>query len=143
MPKRLHYLRLADYGKCSIATSTAVFGNDPRISTRVVAVGGSVSSCTIIDGFCIDLDHPIRIIGSTSHARSLHAEFTILEEQTWVACCYKQVVKRLFWIGYPLELHSWLTPEMEERIELSRRFDPGTLPKTVALEPSYITTSAH
>ncbi|HHW51479.1 MAG TPA: hypothetical protein GX406_08475 [Pseudoclavibacter sp.] len=52
-------------------------------------------------------------------------------------------MKRLFWMGYPLELHSWLTPELEERIELSRRFDPGTLPKTVVLEPNYIATSAY
>jgi hypothetical protein len=45
-------------------------------------------------------------------------------------------------MGYPLEVHSWLTPELEERIEQSRRFDQGTLPKTVALEPNYIATSA-
>lgn len=142
MPKRLHYLDLTDYGRYSIAASTAVFDNDPRISTRVVVVGDSVSSCTVIDGFCIDLDHPIRVIGSTSHARSLHPEFTIVEGQTRVACWYKPVVKRLFRMGYPVELHSWLTPELEERIELSRHVDPGTLPKTVALEPSYIATSA-
>ena len=142
MPKRLHYLRLADYGKNSIAASTAVFDNDPSISTRVVSVGGHTSSCTFISDFCIDLSHPIRVIGSTSHARSLHAEFTIFEGQTRVACWYKPIVKRLFWMGYPLEMHSWLTPELEERIELSRRYDPGTLPKTVALEPTYIATSA-
>jgi hypothetical protein len=82
-------------------------------------------------------------VWSTSHARSLHAEFTIFEGQTRVACWYRPVVKRLFWMGYPLELHSWLTPELEERIELSRRYDPGTLPKTVVLEPNYIATSAY
>ena len=142
MPKRLHYLNLAEYGKYSIAASTAVFDRDPRISTRVVSVGEHLSSCIFIDNFCIDLDHPIRIIGSMSHAQSLHAEFTVLEGQTRVACWYKPVVKRLFWMGYPLEVHSWLTPELEERIELSRRYDPGTLPKTVVLEPNYIATSA-
>lgn len=134
MPKRLRYLRLADYGKDSIAASTAVFDNDPSISTRVVSVGGHTSSCTFISGFCIDLAHPIRVIGSTSHARSLHAEFTIFEGQTRVACWYKPIVKRLFWMGYPLEMHSWLAPELGERIELSRHFDPGTLPKTMSLE---------
>lgn len=50
--------------------------------------------------------------------------------------------KRLFWMGYPLELHSWLTPELEELIELSRRYDPGTLPKTVVLERNHIATPA-
>lgn len=142
MPKRLHYLSLADYGKNSIAASTAILDNDPSISTRVVSVGGHTSSCTFISDFCIDLAHPIRVIGSTSHARSLHAEFTILEGQTRVACWYKPVVKRLFWVGYPLELHAWLTPELEERIELSRRYDPGTLPKTVVLESTYTATPA-
>jgi len=142
MPKRFHNLRLADYGKNSVAASTAIFDNDPSISTRVVSVGGYTSSCTFISDFYIDLAHPIRVIGATSHARSLHAEFTILEGQTRVACWYKPVVKRLFWMGYPLELHSWLTPELEKRIELSRRFDPGTLPKTVVLEPNCIAMSA-
>jgi len=121
MSKRLHYLRLADYGKNSIAASTAIFDNDPSISTRVVSVGGHTSSCSFISDFCIDQAHPIRVIGSTSHARSLHAEFTIFEGQTRVACWYKPVVKRLFWMGYPLELHSWLTPELEERIGSSPR----------------------
>jgi hypothetical protein len=134
MPKRLHYLNLAEYGKYSIAASTAVFDCDPRISTRVVSIGEHLSSCIFISEFCIDLDHPIRIIGSTSDVRSLHAEFTVFEGQTRVACWYKPVVKRLFWMGYPLEVHSWLTPELGERIELSRQFDAGTLPRTVALE---------
>ena len=69
-------------------------------------------------------------------------QFTVFEGQARVACWYKPVVKRLFWMGYLLELHSWLTPELEERIELSRRYDPGTLPKTVVLEPTYAATSA-
>lgn len=79
MPKRLHYLRLADYGKDSIVASTAIFDNDPSIATRVVSVGVHTPSCTFIADFCIDLAHPIRVIGSTSHSRSLHAEFTVLE----------------------------------------------------------------
>lgn len=139
---RLHYLRLADYGKHSIAASTAIFNDDPSISTRVISIGGHTSSCTFIADFCIDLAHRIRVIGSTSHARSLHAEFTVFEGQTRVACWYKPVVKRLFWMGYPLELHARLTPEMEEQIELSRRYDRGTLPKTVVLDPTYTATSA-
>jgi len=85
MPQRLHYLHLADYGKDSIAANTAVFDNDPSISTRVVSVGGHTSSCTFISDFCIDLAHPIRVIGSTSHARSLHAEFTVFEGPEWPA----------------------------------------------------------
>lgn len=80
MPKRLHYLRLADYGKDSIAASTAIVDNDPSIATRVVSVGVHTPSCTFIADFCIDLAHPIRVIGSTSHSRSLHAEFIVLED---------------------------------------------------------------
>lgn len=98
MPKRLHCLRLADYGKDSIVASTAIFDNDPSIATRVVSVGVHTPSCTFIADFCIDLAHPIRVIGSTSHSRSLHAEFTVLEGQPRVACWSNPVVKRLFWI---------------------------------------------
>jgi len=64
------------------------------------------SSCTFISDFCIDLAHPIRVIGPKSHSRSLHAEFTVFEGQAGVACWYKPVLKGLFWMGYPLEVHS-------------------------------------
>ena len=136
VPTTLHYLDFATYGTFRSSRSPSkYFEKDPHASWHHLHLGDDFFNYLVLDAFRIDLFAPIRILASTNHPKSLHAEFTIAERNTRIACWYKPVVRRLFAMGEPLILSTWLTDELATRLDARKKAEPIDLPKSIVLRP--------
>lgn len=131
---KLHYLDLSDYGRYAAPDVRDRFiVTDAKTTQGYVMTSESLFSYFQIDGFTIDVFSGIRVLASTVHPKSLHAEFRIAQGGLWIATWHKPVVKRLFWFGYALSLTTHLTPKLEERMSVLINDPIDGLPRSILL----------
>ena len=132
----LHYLRFRDYGRFTAPDDRDVFIDaDRRSSRHYVMTGDDLYSYIVIDDFAIDIFSGVKIVASRFHKASLHAEFNIAAGNLRIATWHRPVVRRLFWFGFPLQITTYLTADMQDRLRTLRDDSLVGLPKSIALNP--------
>lgn len=109
---------------------------DPLISYEPFVTERTTKHTLVIDGFRIDQFADVVIHRTTGEPHLTHARFTLADYSTRVASWYEPVVRRLFWLGFPVLVHS---RSAEGGHGLYRRMMaagglPLTWPQTVTLD---------
>ena len=136
MTKRLEYLRYSEYGLWNGKKGRQHRANDPLVALEPIDTDKSHCTALVIDRiFRISPRHPISLIYLQGHRNSLHAEFTLVDLCTPVACFYPPVVERLWWEGEELRIYTHSTPDLLRRIEWAQKRRAGRWPQTTELMP--------